>query len=122
MKFLVDSCIGRAVVKSLKDAGFDTVWSHEMQTDPGDEKILSIARAEKRVVITQDKDFGELAVFFEQPHSGILRLVGFSTVEQVDIVSKVITTHKEDLNLGALITVDRRKIRIKHFKDPLSGV
>ena len=38
------------------------VWSGDWFEDPGDEEILAIARNEERILITLDKDFGELAI------------------------------------------------------------
>ena len=37
--------------------------------DPGDEEILATAYAEGRILITLDKDFGELAVVWRSPDS-----------------------------------------------------
>jgi hypothetical protein len=45
---------------------------------------------------TLDKDFGELAVVRKQPHSGILRLVGFAAREQAFACHEVLTSHGEE--------------------------
>ena len=45
--------------------------------DPGDEEILEYAYKEGRILVTLDKDFGELAIVHDTPHSGILRIVNF---------------------------------------------
>ncbi|MDA1129612.1 MAG: DUF5615 family PIN-like protein [Chloroflexi bacterium] len=60
-------------------AGHDVAWAGEWIEDPGDEEILRLAHSESRILVTLDKDFGELAVLHQQPHSGILRLVNWST-------------------------------------------
>jgi len=41
---------------------------------PTDQDILQAACRDSRILITLDKDFGELAVAFGRPHSGIVRL------------------------------------------------
>jgi len=43
-----------------------------VQEDPGDEEILEWAHREGRVLVTLDKDFGELAIIHERSHCGII--------------------------------------------------
>jgi predicted nuclease of predicted toxin-antitoxin system len=62
--------------------GHDVVWASDWPSDAGDEEILAAAHADSRVLVTLDKDFGELAVARGHPHSGIVRLVGFRAAEQ----------------------------------------
>ena len=38
------------------------MWFGDWSRDPGDEEILAIADQERRILVTLDKDFGELAV------------------------------------------------------------
>ncbi len=44
--------------------------------------VRRIAVAENRVTVTLDKDFGELAIVYQRPHCGIIRLVNISAREQ----------------------------------------
>lgn len=60
MKLLLDSCVWGGAVARLRAAGHDVVWSGDWPADPGDEEILAHALAEGRVLVTLDKDFGEL--------------------------------------------------------------
>lgn len=53
-----------------------------MNPDPGDEEILRLALTEKRILVTLDKDFGELAIVKGMPHCGIIRLVNISAKKQ----------------------------------------
>ena len=75
MKILLDTCVWGGVVLELRAAGHDVVWAGDWQEDPGDDEILERAHGEGRVLVTLDKDFGELAIVHERPHSGIIRLV-----------------------------------------------
>lgn len=47
---------------ALAAAGHDVIWAGDWPSDPGDEEILDQAAAQGRVLVTLDKDFGELAV------------------------------------------------------------
>ena len=61
MKVLLDSCVAGVVRSALVAAGHDVTAAIDWPRDPGDEEILSAARSEGRVLVTLDKDFGELA-------------------------------------------------------------
>jgi len=43
------------------------VWAGEWPEDPGDEEILERAHVEGRILVTLDKDFGELAIVYVTP-------------------------------------------------------
>lgn len=77
MKILLDSCVWGGAKSVLLELGHDTVWCGDWHNDPGDDAILEVARIEARVLVTLDKDFGELAIVRRQSHCGIVRLVGF---------------------------------------------
>ncbi len=59
MKFLIDVGVGEKVEEILKSKGYDA--KSVLDADPmSDLAILQLASTEKRIVITMDKDFGEL--------------------------------------------------------------
>jgi predicted nuclease of predicted toxin-antitoxin system len=97
----------------LRAAGHDVIWAGHWPEDPGDEAILARALAEGRVLVTLDKDFGELAIVRGQPHGGILRLANFSARRQAETCLRVIGIHAEELEGGALITVEPGVVRIR---------
>ena len=94
-------------------AGYDVIWTGDWDFDPGDEEILKTAYSENRILITQDKDFGELAIVKSQPHRGIIRLANLSTAQQFPLCIDVLTRYRDDLLDGAIITVDSRRVRIR---------
>ena len=83
------------------------------ERDPGDAEILAFAARERRVVVTLDKDFGELAVVHEAPHAGIVRLVDFASYEQGPAAAAALRRYARELELGAIVTVERHRIRIR---------
>ncbi len=68
MKVMLDTCVWGGALTGLRAAGHDVVWTGEWDKDPGDDEILARAQAEERVLVTLDKDFGEMAVFRGVPH------------------------------------------------------
>jgi predicted nuclease of predicted toxin-antitoxin system len=61
VKLLLDTCVWGGAVAQLKAAEHDVVWAGDWPTDPGDDEILAQAHQEGRILVTLDKDFGELA-------------------------------------------------------------
>jgi predicted nuclease of predicted toxin-antitoxin system len=113
MKFLLDTCVPRDATLSLREAGYDVVWLLEGGTDPGDEAILTMALQGDRILVTSDKDFGELAVRLGLPHGPIIRLrrirVGGAGSRLLEFVSE-----NSSILIGAILVVlepDRFRIR-----------
>ncbi len=113
MKVLLDTCVWGGARHDLENSGHDVVWTGDWSTDPGDEEILAYAHREGRVLVTLDKDFGELAIVHSQKHSGIIRLVGFSARMQGLVCLQVLETYHKDLKKGSIITVDMNRVRIR---------
>ncbi|MBC8420548.1 MAG: DUF5615 family PIN-like protein [Proteobacteria bacterium] len=113
MKILLDTCVWGKSRKHLETAGHDVVWAGDWQEDPGDEEILERAHKESRILVTLDKDFGEMAIVREMPHSGIIRLVNFGAREQGVVCLRVINMYGNELQRGALVTAEPGRLRIR---------
>ena len=61
MRFLADENIPRDAVTELETAGHDIVWVRTVAPGSKDEDVLALAVREERIILTFDKDFGELA-------------------------------------------------------------
>ncbi len=113
MKLLLDSCVWGLAVPELEKAGHDVAWAGSWDPDPGDDAILAIAYVEKRILITLDKDFGELAIVQGKAHTGIVRLVGFSARQQGAASIRILERYSQELGGGALITASPGRVRIR---------
>jgi predicted nuclease of predicted toxin-antitoxin system len=89
------------------------LWTGDHAQDPGDEEILEQAHQELRVLITLDKDFGELAIRRSLRHCGIVRLVNVSAHQQGTICQQVLAQYGDELTRGALVTVEAGRVRIR---------
>jgi len=118
MKVLLDTCVWGGAMASLTAAGHDVIWVGDWESDPGDTEILAFAHQQTRVLVTLDKDFGELAIVRRIAHSGILRLVGLSAREQGPMCVRILGTHAAELVCGAIITVERNRVRIRPAAPP----
>ena len=113
MKVLLDTCISVQLVEKLKADGHNVQWIGDWPKDPGDEEILQLAFQEKRALITLDKDFGELAIVWDVPHRGIVRLVNLTIQQQATACLDILKRYERELQEGAIVTVEPGKIRIR---------
>ena len=113
MNLLLDACVWGGGVSALTAAGHDVVWAGDWSEDPGDAVILTLAHAEGRVLVTLDKDFGELAVLHRQPHSGILRLVNWPARQQALACLRVLDLYGQELQGGAIVTAEPGRVRVR---------
>jgi predicted nuclease of predicted toxin-antitoxin system len=60
-RLLADENVPSPAVSALRQEGHDVVWIHEEAPGTPDVVVLARAQQEGRVVVTFDKDFGELA-------------------------------------------------------------
>lgn len=117
MKVLLDSCVSGSLIEQLAPAGHDVAWVGNWDRDPGDEEILARAHEEGRVLVTLDKDFGELAVVRGMPHSGIVRIVNVPTRWQAEVCRRVFDLHGSELQAGAIVTAGPGRLRIRPPED-----
>lgn len=113
MKILLDSCVWGGAAAPLRAAGHDVEWTGDWPTDPGDAQILAQAARDHQILVTLDKDFGELAIVHERPHSGIVRLVNLRAQRQGPTVVRVVARYGAELAQGALVTVDAARVRVR---------
>ncbi len=65
MRMIVNENVTRTVIDELRQRGHDVISIKESMRGEGDSVILTRAEAEQRLVVTHDKDFGELAFRFQ---------------------------------------------------------
>ncbi len=74
MKLLVDECCDALLVAGLRGDGHDVLYVMESAQGAADELVLKMAADEQRILLTEDKDFGELVVRLGLPAYGIVLL------------------------------------------------
>jgi predicted nuclease of predicted toxin-antitoxin system len=72
LKFLADECCDAGLVVSLRAAGHDVTYVTEQNAGSSDDEVLLRAYDEGRILLTEDKDFGELAYRLRKPSLGIV--------------------------------------------------
>lgn len=71
------------------------------------------AHREDRILVTHDKDFGELAVLHDHPHAGIIRIIDIHVAELGFICRRTATFYAIELAQGAILTVEKRRTRVR---------
>ncbi|MCY4366340.1 MAG: DUF5615 family PIN-like protein [Chloroflexi bacterium] len=113
MRLLLDTCVWGGVISDLEAAGHDVDWVGNWVEDPGDDNILAHALAHGQILVTLDKDFGELAVSRGRPHSGIVRLVNWSARMQAQACVTALERYQQELLNGALVTLEPGRGRVR---------
>jgi predicted nuclease of predicted toxin-antitoxin system len=113
LRLLLDSCVSGSLKQPLETATHDVIWVGDWSRDPGDEEILASAHADQRVLITLDKDFGELAIVHGRPHSGIVRLSDIALRNQFEVLMRILSAHGDDLNNGAVVTAESGRLLLR---------
>lgn len=114
MRFLADENVAKVVAVRLRAAGADVVIIAETTAGASDEQVLAIAVADQRILITEDRDFGEMIVRQRMAVGGIvlLELDPLSNDAVAARVAQVISTHAAKLS-GNLVVIEPGRVRIR---------
>ncbi len=114
MRFIIDESTGFGVARFLQAEGHDVLIVAETMPEADDVAILQLAWAEERIVITNDKDFGELIFRRQESHHGVvlLRLQDESGSNRVQVVAALMAQYGSQLS-GRFAVVTERKIRFR---------
>ena len=114
MKFLIDESAGFLVAHCLKNLGYDVIYPAEKLKRMSDLEVLERARKEGRIIITNDKDFGDYIFYQKLTARGIilLRIKNDSVENKLRVLKILLTKFSKKLS-GNFLTVTEEKIRIK---------
>lgn len=114
MKFLLDVCVASNVLhKTLSDLGHDVLSARDGYAGASDRALLELAYREERVLLTEDKDFGELVFSLRLPHPCIVRFDELTADEGAAAIRNLIEFHSPVMRQGAIIVVSRNHVRIR---------
>jgi len=114
MKLLADEGVDKPIVDLLRSSGFDVHYILETHAGSFDEVVLLIANEENRLLLTQDKDFGELVYRLKKVHQGIIliRLGNTTAQEKARLVNYVVLEYGEKL-IKAFTVIQANAVRIR---------
>ncbi|MHB8841891.1 MAG: DUF5615 family PIN-like protein [Candidatus Aquicultor sp.] len=99
LRFLVDVGVSKKLEKWLQDQGYDVLSVRDIDPRMFDSKILEMAVSEGCMVITMDRDFGELVFNSGLSHTGVLllRLENARSEEKIEAVNKILEKYSDKL-------------------------
>ncbi len=113
MRLQANQNIPLAVVEALRSKGHDVAWVHEDMPGAEDALVLDQAQQTQRIVLTFDKDFGELAVRKRLPATCGLILLRFCAASPADLASQVVDLLESGRNWqGHFSVIDKNHIRM----------
>jgi predicted nuclease of predicted toxin-antitoxin system len=114
VRFLLDVCSSsRSLEGFLLGRGDDVVSVVSINPKARDEDVMNAALREDRVLITEDKDYGELVFVRRLPHGPIIRLVELTVDEQVQALGEFLDQRGSELHGPVLVTISRTRVRVR---------
>ncbi len=114
MRFLADENFPGVAVRALQANGYDLIWIRTTSPGISDPEVLKFAQAEDRILLTFDKDFGELAFMTELPATSGIILFRIQSPSSIILTEKIIAAIAlRDDWAGHFSTIDNNKIRMR---------
>jgi len=112
MRFLVDECSGPAVAKWLRAAGQEVFSVFDEAKGSSDSEILAKSTSDQSILVTNDKDFGEMIFRERRPHHGIIfmRLSDERSANKIAVLEHLLANYSDRLE-GQFVTVTETRVR-----------
>jgi predicted nuclease of predicted toxin-antitoxin system len=115
MRFLLDQSTAARLADYLRSQGHDAIRvGRECSAGLRDTEVLALAHRESRILITDDRDFGELVFQLRQPHMGVIYL---RLGNEADLATKigrldnVLSRYHHQLDQFLVVSLRRVKVR-----------
>ncbi|MDP9316670.1 MAG: DUF5615 family PIN-like protein [Chloroflexota bacterium] len=114
MNLLADEGVDRPIVERLRQDGHAVLYVAEMEPSIDDDIVLSRANQHAAVLVTADKDFGELVYRLGRIHQGVIliRLEGLQPATKAHVVAIAIREHGDQM-LTAFSVIAPGLVRIR---------
>jgi len=114
VNLFADESVDRPVVERLRQDSHDVIYVAELAPSITDDEVLRTANDRSAVLVTADKDFGELVFRQAAIHSGVvlLRLAGLANATKGEIVAEVCRLRAAEL-IGSFTVISPGQVRIR---------
>jgi predicted nuclease of predicted toxin-antitoxin system len=114
MNLLADEGVDKQIVVRLREEGYSVSYVAEMAPGISDDIVLELANKEGSLLLTADKDFGDLVFRLRRLSAGVvlIRLAGLTPAKKAAIVTSVISKHAQEL-AKAFTVITPRGVRIR---------
>jgi len=114
VKFLADECCDAALVDALRSDGYDVLYAVESLRGATDDELLAWSFSERRIFLTEDKDFGELVYRLRRPVYGVV-LLRFDIANRALKVPRLryLLEQEAERLPGAFVVLEVDKVRVR---------
>ncbi len=114
MTIVADESVDKQIVDRLRSHGHDVRFVAELDPGIDDEVVLQQSRELGAVLLTADKDFGELVFRQRRVHSGVvvIRLAGVRAGTKAELVATAFELHADEFNQGFAV-LSLRALRLR---------
>jgi predicted nuclease of predicted toxin-antitoxin system len=116
MILIADEGVDVQVVAALRRGGYDVTFVAELAPGISDQAVLDLARDRRALLVTTDKDFGELVVRQRRAVGGVvlLRFAGLAPEARAALVSAVVESHAGRF-AGSFAVLTPRSVRFRRL-------
>jgi predicted nuclease of predicted toxin-antitoxin system len=116
VRWLADECIGAPLVASLRSLGHDVVYVAETAAGLSDTDVLALASRDQRILVTEDKDFGDLIFRRERAIPGLIliRLAPDNVALKIVRLATAIERYGEGL-YGRYVVIEEDRFRSRRL-------
>ncbi|MBN1658590.1 MAG: DUF5615 family PIN-like protein [Anaerolineae bacterium] len=115
MRFIADENVSRLVINTLRQQGHDILVVAEQDlAGAADDAIIARGLGENRIIVTHDKDFGQLLLNPLKEHGGVilLRLRLPTPQNALRAIQRALASLPEARFYGNVVVVEDARIRV----------
>ena len=110
MRLLVDECTGSKVAQWLRDEKHEVFSVFDEARGMTDDEVLSKALSENWILMTNDKDFGEMVFRERRKHHGVvfLGLDDERSINKIEVLRRLLNNYAEKLSKGFVVATETK--------------
>jgi predicted nuclease of predicted toxin-antitoxin system len=110
MKFIADVNIEKQIVDFLINKNYDVIWVANIDKRMLNGQLLEIANKEKRILITNDKDFGEIVFHQKKITYGIIlfRIKGQSFKKKIELLENLLRENPSKIEKHFIVVTEKK--------------
>jgi len=114
VNFLADESVDRPIVERLRQDGHTVGYVSDLDPGISNGEVFDIANRTNSILLTADKDFGELVFRQNLVTNGVfmIRLAGVSAIRKAEVIASAIKDHSSE-SLGAFTVITPGAVRIR---------
>jgi predicted nuclease of predicted toxin-antitoxin system len=114
MKLVADESVDLPIIEALRAAGHEVLAVVELAPSISDETVLALANDHHALLLTADKDFGELVYRLRRVHWGVvlIRLAGLDPRQKAILVERVFELRSRELR-DSFTVISHSTVRVR---------